>query len=94
LPNYQNSYGQGPNKDFFDYGNGTSGDGGVDESWGPPLDKGLRFMQFTSYINNPENPQPEPWVSHPDNVKNSTKQGSPLNTTFQHLVAMKKLLSV
>ncbi len=75
LPNYQNSYGQGPNKDFFDYGNGTSGDGGVDESWGPPLDKGLRFMQFTSYINNPENPQPEPWVSHPDNVKNFYQTG-------------------
>ena len=69
LPSYQNSYGQGPSKDFFEYGNGTSGDGGVDESWGPPLDIGLKFMQFTSYINNPENPQPEPWVSHPNNVK-------------------------
>lgn len=75
LPNFQNSYGQGPNKDFFDYGNGTNGDGGVDESWGPPLDRGLEFMQFTSYINNPENPQPEPWVSHPDNVKNFYETG-------------------
>ncbi|MBI9065737.1 MAG: SusC/RagA family TonB-linked outer membrane protein [Salinivirgaceae bacterium] len=75
LPDFQNSYGQGPDKDFFDYGNGTSLGGGVDESWGPPLDKGLEFMQFTSYINNPNNPQPEPWVSHPDNVKNFYETG-------------------
>ncbi|OFX64235.1 MAG: SusC/RagA family TonB-linked outer membrane protein [Bacteroidetes bacterium GWC2_40_13] len=84
LPNFQNSYGQGPNKDFFDYGNGTNGDGGVDESWGPPLDRGLSFMQFTSYINNPENPQPEPWVSHPDNVKNFYETG----ITTKHDISM------
>ncbi len=75
LPDYQNSYGQGPSKDFFEYINGTSGDGGVDESWGPPLDVGLKFMQFTSYINNPDNPQPEPWVSHPNNVKDFYETG-------------------
>ena len=69
LPDYQNSYGQGSSSTYFEYINGTSGDGGVDESWGPPLDRGLEFVQFTSYINNPDNPQPEPWVSHPDNVK-------------------------
>ena len=72
LPDYQNSYGQGPSKDFFEYVNGTSADAGVDESWGPPLDIGLKFMQFTSYINaykNGTDPQPEPWVSHPDNIK-------------------------
>ncbi|HZL09786.1 MAG TPA: SusC/RagA family TonB-linked outer membrane protein [Prolixibacteraceae bacterium] len=69
IPNFQNSYGQGSSKDFFEYINGTSGDGGTDESWGAPLDVGLKFMQFTSYINNPDNPQPEPWVSHPNNVR-------------------------
>ena len=75
IPDFQNSYGQGSSKDFFEYVNGTSADGGVDESWGPPLDIGLKFMQFTSYINNPDNPQPEPWVSHPDNVKNFYETG-------------------
>ncbi len=75
LPDFQNSYGQGPNNTFFEYINGTSGDGGVDESWGPPLDVGLKFMQFTSYINNPDNPQPEPWVSHPNNVRNFYETG-------------------
>ncbi|MFC0877356.1 SusC/RagA family TonB-linked outer membrane protein [Saccharicrinis sp. FJH2] len=75
LPDFQNSYGQGSSKDFFQYINGTSGDGGVDESWGPPLDIGLNFMQFTSYINNPDNPQPEPWVSHPNNVRDFYETG-------------------
>jgi TonB-linked SusC/RagA family outer membrane protein len=75
LPDYQNSYGQGT-RDFFRFVDGTTGDSdGVDESWGPPLDRGLYFMQFTSYINNPDNPQPEPWVSHPDNVKNFYETG-------------------
>ncbi len=75
LPNFQNSYGQGSSATYFEYINGTSGDGGVDESWGPPLDRGLEFMQFTSFINNPDNPQPEPWISHPDNVKDFYETG-------------------
>ncbi|MGQ8336040.1 SusC/RagA family TonB-linked outer membrane protein [Sunxiuqinia sp. A32] len=75
IPSFQNSYGQGSSKDFFEYINGTSGDGGVDESWGPPLDVGLNFMQYTSYIKNPDNPQPQPWVSHPNNVKNFYETG-------------------
>lgn len=71
LPSFQNSYGQGNDPYYFEYQNGSSGhQDGVDESWGPPLDVGLEFMQFTSFINNPDNPQPEPWISHPDNVKN------------------------
>lgn len=69
LPDYQNSYGQGPSHDYFEYINGSDSYSGVDESWGPPLDVGLEFMQFTSYINNPDNPQPEPWVSKPNNVR-------------------------
>lgn len=75
IPDYQNSYGQGPSKDYFEYVNGTSADGGVDESWGPPLDRGLKFMQFTSFINNPDNPQPEPWISHPNNVRDFYETG-------------------
>ena len=75
IPSFQNSYGQGSNKDYFEYLNGSTDDGGVDESWGPPLDRGLKFLQFTSYINNPDNPQPEPWVSQPDNIKNFYETG-------------------
>jgi TonB-linked SusC/RagA family outer membrane protein len=75
IPSFQNSYGQGPNKDYFEYINGSTDDGGVDESWGPPLDRGLKFLQFTSYINNPDNPQPEPWVSHPNNVRDFYETG-------------------
>lgn len=75
IPDYQNSYGEGPSNTTFTYINGTSGDGGVDESWGPPLDVGLKFMQFTSYIKDPDNPQPQPWVSHPNNVRDFYETG-------------------
>ncbi|MEZ4907643.1 MAG: SusC/RagA family TonB-linked outer membrane protein [Saprospiraceae bacterium] len=75
LPSFQNSYGQGSSSTSFTYINGSSGDGGVDESWGPPLDVGLKFMQFTSYILDPENPQPQPWVSHPNNVRDFYETG-------------------
>ena len=74
LPDYQNSYGQG-SEGYFEYINGNGPYAGTDESWGPPLDVGLEFMQFTSYINNPDDPQPEPWVSHPDNVKDFYETG-------------------
>jgi TonB-linked SusC/RagA family outer membrane protein len=63
LPNYQNEYGQGVG-DTFEFIDGSSGDGGVDLSYGPPLDEGLEFVQFDS------NGEPAPWVSHPDNVRN------------------------
>jgi TonB-linked SusC/RagA family outer membrane protein len=72
LPDFQNSYGQGPNKDFFEWINGNTDDGGVDESWGPPLDIGLEFTQWNSYTNNGK---PLPWVSQPDNVKNFYETG-------------------
>lgn len=75
LPDYQNSYGQGPSNTYFEWINGSGGYAGVDESWGPPLDKGLEFLQFTSYIKNPNDPQPQPWVSHPDNIKNFYETG-------------------
>lgn len=77
FPNYQNSYGQGLNQNYFEFkdgfgydGGAASGDGGTDESWGPALDAGYNFVQYQSLINDPNNPQPLPWVSHPDSVKN------------------------
>ncbi len=70
LPSFQNSYGQGGDQNYFNWVDGSAGDGGVDESWGPPLDVGLNFVQFTS------NGQfAEPWVSHPDNVKDFFETG-------------------
>ena len=52
LPNYQNSYGQGGDPSYFEYVNGASGGvgDGVDESWGPPLDVGLEFVQWDSQL--------------------------------------------
>jgi len=69
LPKFQNSYGQGNNPNYFQYvdGAGNGVDDGIDESWGPALDRGLSFVQWDSYKNGG---LPTPWVSHPDNVKN------------------------
>lgn len=66
LPDFQNSYGQGANSSYFEWIDGTIGDGGVDESWGPALDAGLSFVQWNSYT---VDGAPLPWVSQPDNVK-------------------------
>ena len=75
LPDYQNSFGQGGDVNFFQFvdgaGNGV-GDG-VDESWGPPLDAGLEFVQWNSQLIN--NGNPLPWVSYPDNVKDFLNTG-------------------
>jgi len=68
LPNYQNSYGQGATSDYFEFVDGAGGgfNDGVDESWGPALDKGLSFVQWDSYK---VGGAPLPWVSHKNNVK-------------------------
>lgn len=75
FPNYQNSYGQGHSPTYFEFVDGfgydqgaNGGDGGTDESWGPRLDVGNEFIQYSSIIANPNNPQPMPWVSHPNSV--------------------------
>lgn len=68
-PNFQNSYGQGPSDTNFEWINGADGNGGVDESWGPPLDIGLEFTQWED----PNNPAP--WVSRPDNVRDMYETG-------------------
>ncbi len=75
LPDYQNSYGQGGDSNFFNYVNGASGGvgDGVDESWGPALDAGLEFVQWDSQLTN--NGNPTPWISHPDNVKDFLNTG-------------------
>ena len=65
LPDFQNSYGQGGDANFFEFIDGQHGPAGVDESWGMPLDIGLNATQFTT-----NGATPEPWVSHPDNIKN------------------------
>ncbi|MCF6212731.1 MAG: SusC/RagA family TonB-linked outer membrane protein [Flavobacteriaceae bacterium] len=76
LPSYQNSYGEGGNNDFFQWIDGTTGDGGVDESWGPPLDVGLEFVQWNSYT---VGGAPLPWVSRPNNIKDFYDTGVTLN---------------
>ena len=73
LPDYQNSYGQG-GSNYFEFVDGAGhgvGDG-VDESWGPPLDVGLEFIQWDSQL---YGGGPRPWISHPDNVKDFLDTG-------------------
>ncbi|MCB0425703.1 MAG: SusC/RagA family TonB-linked outer membrane protein [Mangrovimonas sp.] len=74
LPNYQNSYGQGPSPNYFEFVDGASGGvgDGVDESWGPPLDVGLEFIQWNSQLNGG---RPLPWRSYPDNVRDFLDTG-------------------
>ena len=74
LPDYQNSYGQGPSSTYFEFDDGVHGDGGVDESWGPALDAGLEFIQWNSV-----NGEALPWVSQPDNVKDFFETGVTTN---------------
>ena len=77
LPEYQNSYGQGNSANYFEYVDGITGSGGVDESWGPALDAGLEFVQWNSYDG-----QPLPWVSQPDNIKDFYETGITTNNNI------------
>ncbi len=81
LPDYQNSYGQGGDSSYFEYVDGSSGGigDGVDESWGPPLDVGLEFIQWDSYK---VDGAPLPWISHPDNVKDFFDTGVQLSNSI------------
>ncbi len=74
LPSFQNSYGQGPTANYFEYVDGAGGGygDGVDESWGPALDRGLSFVQWDSYK---VGGAPLPWISHPNNVKDFYQTG-------------------
>ena len=71
LPDYQNGYGQGFGGEF-QYVDGAGGgvNDGADESWGPKLD-GRLIDQFTG--------KQQPWIAHPDNVKNYFRTGSTLS---------------
>mgnify|MGYP006251835203 FL=1 len=69
LPTFQNSYGQGYSADYFEFADGTTRNGGQDESWGAPLDSGLEFVQWNS------DGEPAPWVSRPDNVASIYETG-------------------
>src|SRR6185295_14899052 len=68
MPKYQNKYGQGFGGEFqyVDGAGGGINDGG-DESWGPKLD-GRLIDQF--------NGKQQPWIAHPDNIKNYFRTGS------------------
>ena len=81
LPDYQNGYGQG-NGGAFKYVNGAGGgiNDGVDESWGPKLDVGLMIPQFSSPVDANGVPQPSPWISHPNNVKDFFEVGTTVST--------------
>ncbi|MCB4799239.1 SusC/RagA family TonB-linked outer membrane protein [Neotamlana laminarinivorans] len=77
LPDYQNSYGQGFDTNYFEFVDGVTGDGGVDESWGAPLDTGLEFIQWDSFDG-----EAKPWVSYPDNVKDFFETGLTTNNNI------------
>ncbi|MGL2994222.1 SusC/RagA family TonB-linked outer membrane protein [Flavobacterium sp. TSSA_36] len=74
IPNFQNKYGQGSTSDSFKFvdGAGHGINDGVDESWGPALDRGLSFVQWDSFKNGGA---ATPWVSHKNNVKDFYETG-------------------
>ncbi len=81
LPDYQNSYGQGGDTSYFEFVDGAGGGvgDGVDESWGPPLDVGLEFIQWNSQL---DGGQPLPWRSYPDNVRDFLDTGMTMSNNI------------
>ncbi len=72
LPDYQDQYGQGLFGEYrFVDGAGSGLWDFVDESWGPKLD-GRPIDQFTG--------PGQPWVAHPDNVRDFFEMGHTVNT--------------
>ncbi len=65
----------------FAYYDGNYGgvNDGVDESWGPRLDIGLKLPQYNSPLDADGNRMATPWISHPDNVKDFFRTGLTLN---------------
>lgn len=95
LPDWQDKYGQGNNGQFaFVNGAGAGTADGVDESWGPELDKGFSTPQFDSPrnvegfrggdLNAPAGSTitPTPWVSQPDNVNEFFETGLTLSNNI------------
>lgn len=82
-PNNPLSYQDWATQNGFAYVDGM-GDGvndGVDESWGPRLDIGLKLPQYNSPLDANGNRTPTPWISHPNNVKDFFKTGFTLNNS-------------
>jgi TonB-linked SusC/RagA family outer membrane protein len=88
MPQWQDKYGQGNNGQFsFVNGAGAGNADGVDESWGPEMDKGLNIPQFDSPRNIPgfrggdlnapagSTINATPWVSQKDNINNFFQTG-------------------
>lgn len=88
MPQWQDKYGQGNNGQFsFVNGAGAGIADGVDESWGPEMDKGLNIPQFDSPRNIPgfrggdlnapagSTINATPWVSDRDNINNFFQTG-------------------
>ncbi|HKW08922.1 MAG TPA: TonB-dependent receptor plug domain-containing protein, partial [Gemmatimonadaceae bacterium] len=74
LPTYQNQYGQGAAGNFkFVDGAGKGINDNADQSWGPKLD-GRLIDQFTG--------KQQPWVAHPDNVKDFFQTGHTASATI------------
>lgn len=95
LPKWQNRYGQGNNGQFsFVNGAGAGISDGVDESWGPELDKGTLIPQFDSPRSTPgfrggdmnapagSTITPTPWVSQPNNVRDFFQTGVTLSNNI------------
>jgi len=95
LPQWQDKYGQGNNGQFaFVNGAGSGVADGVDESWGPELDKGTLIPQFDSPrsvpgfrggdLNAPAGSTitPTPWVSQPNNINDFFQTGVTLSNNF------------
>ena len=92
---YGETYGYNTYQDWsenmaFSYvdGNGDGVHDGMDESWGPKLDAGLKLPQFNSpYTVDPVSGDvtydATPWVSNPDNVKNFFDTGLTLDNNVQ-----------
>ncbi|MEX6687071.1 SusC/RagA family TonB-linked outer membrane protein [Danxiaibacter flavus] len=77
LPKYQDAYGQGSNGQFsYKDGKGGGVNDAVDESWGPKLDGSLIPQFFDG--------SPQPFVAHPNNVRDFFQTG----TTFNNGVAI------
>lgn len=73
LPDFQNGYGQGAGGEFqFVDGSGGGNCDGCDQSWGPKLD-GRLIDQYTG--------KQQPWVAHPNNVKDFFNTGHTLSST-------------
>ena len=103
LPDWQDKYGQGNNGQFaFVNGAGAGSADGVDESWGPEMDKGLLIPQFDSPrsvpgfrggdLNAPAGSTitATPWVSQPNNVNEFFETGLTLSNNVSLEAANEK----